>query len=67
MHAGIDCSVPVAFIAAKETSLGREENYWCGYSAAYEQRQLTYVQWNMSSCPHAIDWKLEATKDVFQR
>lgn len=59
--------MPAAFIAAKETSLGREENYCRGYSTAYEHSQLTDVQWDMSSCPHATDWKLGATKDVLQR
>lgn len=69
LHAGIYSSVPVAFIknAAKETSLSREVNYWHGYSTAYEHSQLTYVQWDMSSCLHATDWKLGATKDVLQR
>lgn len=61
------CLVPVAFAAAKETSLGTEENYWCGYSAASEHSQPTYVQWDMSFCPRVIGWKLGATKDVLQR
>lgn len=67
LDAGIYCSVPVAFADAKETSLSTEENYWCGYSTAYEYSQPTYVQWDMSFCPHAIGWKLGATKDVLQR
>lgn len=41
LRAGIYSSVPVAFIAATETSLSREEDYWHGYSAAYEHSQLT--------------------------
>lgn len=67
LRAGMYCSVPVAFAAAKETSLGTEENYWCGYSAASEHSQPTYVQWDMSFCPRVIGWKLGATKDVLQR
>lgn len=67
LRAGMYCSVPVAFAAAKEISLDTEENYWCGYSAASEHSQPTYVQWDMSFCPRVIGWKLGATKDVLQR
>lgn len=55
-HADIYSSLPMAFITAKQASLCTEENYWHGCSATYLHTQLTYVQWVMSFCPHAIDW-----------